>query len=348
MSNEIVKNTLIFQFPDGAAGPTVVEIGRFVKRFDADKADMETGYKISDERVVCIKFRSERAMKEALLHNPEVHTFHYSNGKSVEVRMQVAGGCIRYVRIFDLPPEIADMDVSLILGKYGNVKRMIREKFPAELELDLFTGVRGVYMDIKKEIPSTIHFLNRRGRIYYEGLRQKCFLCKQEGHLKAKCPQNNTHQESRKDEYVKDLGARLEAEKAKKVAAEVSRKEEEVQSGKGTYAGAVQGAASSSKSNDKLELSMVKLVSLANGTSARVSNPKQNQDPDVFIVDVDALEEVEPKSADNPAKACNTSEPESNDEEMMEEQERSKKRPLASRQQIGIGGKRRRFCHGRK
>lgn len=34
---------------------------------------MELSYKISDEQVVCIKFRSESTVKEALLHNPDVH-----------------------------------------------------------------------------------------------------------------------------------------------------------------------------------------------------------------------------------------------------------------------------------
>ena len=86
-------------------------------------------------------------MNYAVTHNPEQLSFHYANGKTVQVRMSVAGGNVQYVRIFDLPPEVPDKDVSLVLGKYGKVKRVIREKFPAELGLDMFTGVRGIYMD---------------------------------------------------------------------------------------------------------------------------------------------------------------------------------------------------------
>lgn len=74
---------------------------------------------------------------------------------------------------------------------------MVRERFPAQLELDLTTGVRGVHIEIKKEIPATLFFLNRRGRIYYEGVKHKCFLCKEEGHLKAECPQNVANQKGR-------------------------------------------------------------------------------------------------------------------------------------------------------
>ena len=65
---------------------------------------------------------------------------------------------ILYVRIYGLPPEVADRKVASVLGKYGKVKRIVREKIPAELGLDAYTGVRGVYMDVKKEIPSSLHF----------------------------------------------------------------------------------------------------------------------------------------------------------------------------------------------
>lgn len=190
MADGMIRNTLVFRFPQGASNPSLVEMARFIKALDADRETMETSYKISDERCFCIKFKSERAMKDALLQNPECHLFQYSNGSTAEVRMGVMGGCQRYVRVFDLPPEVPDIDIALVLGKYGVVKRTVREKFPAELELDLYTGIRGVYMDVKKEIPAALYFLNRKGRIYYDGLKQKCFQCKKEGHLKVECPQS--------------------------------------------------------------------------------------------------------------------------------------------------------------
>lgn len=191
-----MKNTLMFRFPEGAAGPSVVEIARFVKAFDADKFTMECSYKISEERCICIKFMNERAMKDALMQNPENHVFQYSNGQAVEVKMAVAGGCSKYIRIFDLPPEVPDQEIATVLGRYGIVRRMVREKFPAQLELDLTTGVRGAHIEVKKEIPATLFFLNRRGRIYYEGVKHKCFLCKEEGHLKAECPRNKKNTEA--------------------------------------------------------------------------------------------------------------------------------------------------------
>lgn len=199
-----MKNTLMFRFPDGAAGPSVVEMARFAKAFDADRFTMESVYKISEERCICIKFMNERTMKDALMQNHEEHVFEYSNGDKVQIKMSVAGGCSKYIRIFDLPPEVPDQEISTVLSRYGVVRRMVRGKFPAQLELDLTTGVRGVYIEIKKEIPATLFFLNRRGRIYYEGVKHKCFLCKEEGHLKADCPRNAENQ--RKSQTVDTSG----------------------------------------------------------------------------------------------------------------------------------------------
>lgn len=188
MEDTLVKNTLMFKFPDGAMGPSLIEVARFVKSLNAETSTMESSYKISEERCICIKFRNEDAMKNTLLNNPENHVFEYSNGNIVEIKMSIAGGCTKYIRIFDLPPEVPDYEIAAVLSKFGKVRRQVREKFPAQLELDLYTGVRGAYVEIKTEIPATLFFLNRRGRVYYEGLKFKCFQCKEEGHIKADCP----------------------------------------------------------------------------------------------------------------------------------------------------------------
>lgn len=243
-------------------------------------------------------------MKEALLQNPDLHTFRYSNGTTVEIRMTVAGGCIRYVRVFDLPPEISDLEVSLVFGKYGTIKRMVRERFPAELKLDLFTGVRGIYMDIKKEIPSTLFVANRRARLYYEGLKQRCFLCKEEGHLKADCPQNKR---------------RLPEGAAPGVV--IPHSEKSITS-KNTYADAVIGAATSSRVHEQLQTSMVTLVSSRDGSM------RQKQIEGNSIVEVAA-----DRQSDVASKA--DSEEDTSDEITAEEKEHSNKRPLTASSKSG-------------
>src|SRR5450759_2114003 len=112
--------------------------------------------------------------------------------------MTRAQECIFYIRVYDLPPEIPDQELASVLGKYGRVKRVVREKFPVELGLDTFTGVRGAYMDVKKEIPTSLNFLNRKGNIVYPGNNSKCFLCKEEGHRMNACPKRKARNQQEK------------------------------------------------------------------------------------------------------------------------------------------------------
>lgn len=189
MEDGLVRNTLAFRFPPGSPAPSLVETARFVKHLDADLDSMETTYKLVEEQCLCVKFKTLEAMKEAQAQIPEIVTFRYSNGEKIEVKVSVAGCHTKYLRIFDLPPEVPDSEISAVLSRYGSVKRMVRERFPADLGLNMYTGVRGVYLDIKKVVPASLYFLSRKGRIYYDGLKQKCFLCKEEGHLKVDCPQ---------------------------------------------------------------------------------------------------------------------------------------------------------------
>lgn len=105
-------------------------------------------------------------------------------------KVQVDQACriFRYVRIFNLPPEIEDRDIQYVLGQYGTIRQHVRERFPSELNVNIFTGVRGVHMEISREIPAHLYVGHFRARIFYDGLKNKCFYCKNEGHEKSNCP----------------------------------------------------------------------------------------------------------------------------------------------------------------
>lgn len=182
------KNTLVFEFPKDAPGPTLIEISRFVKNFGADRGKMDTCYRNADEKCIFFRFKTAEAFNDAIVDNPEVLTFRYSDGNTVQVKMSVAGGLYKYVRIFNLPPEVEDAEIGRVLAKYGKIKKMVREKFPPECELDLYSGIRGAYMDVQKPIPAGLFIRNCKARIFYEGFKNRCFHCKADDHLKLNCP----------------------------------------------------------------------------------------------------------------------------------------------------------------
>ncbi|XP_062706796.1 uncharacterized protein LOC134287817 [Aedes albopictus] len=170
-----MMNTVQFRFPPG----------NFVKQLDTDLLLMEAAYKTARDRSLFIKFVSPDAMKQSLEKNVEPRAFVYTSGKSVDVRMLPAGVDMRYVGVFDLPPEITDESLATVLQEFGKIERVVREKFPAELGLDhLSTGVRGIH--------SSIDVLGWKGNVFYDGLRDTCFLCHALGYRKDSCPQKKS------------------------------------------------------------------------------------------------------------------------------------------------------------
>lgn len=189
---EAICNTVQFKFPVGAPQPSWEEIADFTKRLHSDLLQIEAVYRLPG-RCLCIKYTTERAMENTLERQEELIKFNYSNGKTADVRLSIAGRNSTYVRVFDIAPEVPDTDLTLVFGEYGKVESVIREKFPIGLGLDhLYTGIRGVYVEIEKEIPPSLQISGWKARIFYEGLKDKCFLCCLEGHHKDACPQRKT------------------------------------------------------------------------------------------------------------------------------------------------------------
>ena len=196
---DVPCNTLQFQFPRGTVSPSWEEIAEFVKQLKSDPMQMEVVYKLPQTRTVCIKYASEDSMIQSLNENADLLKFHYSNGEAVDVLVSIAGSNVTYVRVFDLPPEVPDKDLSTVLSSFGKVGRMVREQFPAGLGLDhLLTGVRGVYVDMEVDIPAALDIGKWKTRIFHDGLKDKCFSCSKEEHRKDSCPERKTKKRNNK------------------------------------------------------------------------------------------------------------------------------------------------------
>lgn len=121
--------------------------------------------------------------------------------------MAIVGESMRYVRVFDLPPELPDDKLEGVLREFGRIERVVREKFPPNLGLDhMFTGVRGVYMDVKKDIPPSIDIAGRKAKIFYDGLRDTCFLCQTVGHRRNSCPQRKSRDRKQEESKQEKTG----------------------------------------------------------------------------------------------------------------------------------------------
>ncbi|XP_055604023.1 uncharacterized protein LOC129752261 [Uranotaenia lowii] len=118
--------------------------------------------------------------------------FQYSENSATTVTFSKASSVLKYVGIFSLPPEIDDKELSDVFSKYGIIQRMVRERYGGETGFPIWTGVRGIHMEVSNEIPATLHVRNFQARVFYEGLINKCFVCGSKDHIKALCPKRVT------------------------------------------------------------------------------------------------------------------------------------------------------------
>ncbi|KAL1403215.1 hypothetical protein pipiens_005765 [Culex pipiens pipiens] len=191
------KNTVGFDFGRDGVMPTLKEAITFlVQVLKIKDTEVHSVYLDISDKTFFVKFTDEMTLKETTQRLRQTETFKYADGREVQVHVAVADGFFRYVRLFNLPPEVTDAEIAKALAKFGTVRQLVREKLPLELGFNAFSGTRGAHMEVKTEIPPALYIGHYKCRIFYEGLRNRCFTCKQEGHtckqeghVKADCPQ---------------------------------------------------------------------------------------------------------------------------------------------------------------
>jgi hypothetical protein len=134
-----------------------------------------------------IKLKSDVLVQDIVGRTFEAN-FKFDKGTIVKVQISEANGKLKYVRVFNLIPEVEDEHIANALKEYGTVKKQVREKFPATFGVDIFTGVRGVYMEISKPLPPYMSIGNLRAKFYYQGMTEGCFFCNGTDHVKLNCP----------------------------------------------------------------------------------------------------------------------------------------------------------------
>lgn len=202
------KNTLKIVFGQGDKVPMYMDVLRFAgRKLELAQTDVHSIYKDEMQHQFFIKFMDEYSFIEFARSMEEHYLFEYGDCSSTYVRLEVASSLFRYVRIFNLPPEIDDKEIAMALEKFGVIRQHVREKYPADCGFVVFSGVRGVHMEISKELPANLFIGHCKARLYYEGLRNKCFYCKSEGHLKAECPKLAKLKASQNDDESTQTGS---------------------------------------------------------------------------------------------------------------------------------------------
>jgi hypothetical protein len=183
------KNTIKVQLPSQNEKPQDSEVLRWVIVDLGLKDDEIVGLAQNpvNDGVIYIKCVSESKMKE-VIDKYDGTMFKYVSGVAARVTMTEAAENIRYVRIFGLPFEVEDEHIHDFFRSFGTVKRLVKEKYPAHYNFHVLSGVRGVYIDLKKEIPAFLYMRGVRVKIHYYGMKEKCHICGSLDHMRSECP----------------------------------------------------------------------------------------------------------------------------------------------------------------
>lgn len=188
-------NSLRLRFERGSAEPADADIFAFMRdKMKLRSSDLLSMYKEKSTMSVIIKFKTEEDMVKSLERLPGTMDFVIDKYRSCKVTLSAANSVVRYVRLFNLPPEVEDKEIWTVMSRFGNIQRLVRETYGAETGYPIWNSVRGCYIELKEgeEIPATVNVRNMRARVYYEGLVNKCYQCGSTEHIKVDCPQRRT------------------------------------------------------------------------------------------------------------------------------------------------------------
>lgn len=170
---EFYGNSLRVRFARQDVDPEDYEIFDFMNgKMDLKSDDLLAMYKErSTTMSVIIKFKLKKDLFNTLRKLPSEMIFGTYPTEEM-VTLSVAGSVyIRYIQLFNLPPEITDSEIAKVLSQYGKIHLMIRECYDSA-KFPLWTSVRGVYIEGRKEgneIPQCITIRNVIARVYDEG-----------------------------------------------------------------------------------------------------------------------------------------------------------------------------------
>lgn len=183
-------NSVRIKYPPGCARPSETEIVRFLVKHGVTGDDVTALY--PDIRTKCffVKFIDNVKAEEFMARTESESEFEYTNKVKTKVVVCDANEELKYIRIFEVAPEVTDEEVVNKLNDYGDVKQIVWEKVKPHPGFELYNGVRGVHIYMRSEVPDQIEIAGEKKRVTYQGMTERCFRCNQVGHKRFQCPKS--------------------------------------------------------------------------------------------------------------------------------------------------------------
>ena len=151
-----------------------------------------------------VKLHSEEKFKTIV--SKDSYQFDHGDGAMSTVKIADAGGMgTRVLRVFRLPVEVSNEHVVTALAQYGTVVDCYYERWSNYEFKGAMNGIRGVKMNLKKDVPSYMKICGVEVLILYDGQPKTCRTCHQQGHLYFDCQERPKNR--RRWETVNSAGA---------------------------------------------------------------------------------------------------------------------------------------------
>jgi hypothetical protein len=102
--------------------------------------------------------------------------YKHSNGEISQVRIEMAGLGTKRIRIANLPPEVPERPISIVVAQYGDIKSIQGELWSKVYRYAVSNGSKIVTMALK-HISSNATIASHRVLIAYEGQPMTCYGC---------------------------------------------------------------------------------------------------------------------------------------------------------------------------
>jgi len=140
------------------------------------------------KRHVYIKLSDPSRMPDILTSTTGQAEYRHTNGVISKVRIEAMVLGLLKVRIANLPPEVTDSNIRMVLGKFWEIRDIRNDTWSNAYRYPVPNGIRIATLNLVQHIPSHIIVAGHRTLISYEGQPTKCYGCNEMGHLYQVCP----------------------------------------------------------------------------------------------------------------------------------------------------------------
>jgi hypothetical protein len=127
-------------------------------------------------------------MQELLTSTTGQAEYRHTNGVISKVSIEAVGLGLRKVRIANLPPEVSDRNIRMVLRQFGEIRDIQSDTWSSNYRYPVSNGIGITTMNFIQHIPSHLIVARQRTLISYEGQPTTCFGCNEIGHQYQVCP----------------------------------------------------------------------------------------------------------------------------------------------------------------